>query len=89
MVGPDLYVGGYKLGAVSDTGDDYIARWDGTAWHALGDGVNFIVEAISAAGTDIYIGGLFTDAGGNACADYIARWDTTIHQVFLPLAVRK
>ena len=58
-----------------------IARWDGTAWHPLGNGVgggtNPVVLAL-AFGPDgsLYAGGDFSTAGGSA-ANSIASWDGT------------
>lgn len=64
---------------------DYVARWDGTDWSALGDNgsgdgaLNNSVYALAVSGTDLYVGGQFTDASNhgveNPAADYIARWD--------------
>ena len=77
-VGPDgsLYAGGsfWTAGGVTV---NYIARWDGTAWHALGAGMDTAVSALAVApdGT-LYAGGYFTTAGGVA-AHRIARWDGT------------
>jgi hypothetical protein len=77
--GTDVYVGGDFTNAGGVTGANYIARWDGAQWHAVG-GANAIsapVNAIAISGTDVYVGGDFTDAGGNSNADRIARWDGT------------
>ncbi len=68
-------MGGDFTDAGGDANADYIARWDGAAWHALGSGLNDTVYAIAVAGSNVYVGGSFTDAGGDANADHIARWD--------------
>ncbi len=53
----------------------YVARWDGSAWHALGAGVNGNVVALATDGNgNLYAGGTFTQAGG-APARHVARWD--------------
>ncbi len=75
--GSDVYVGGLFLDAGGNPNADRIARWDGTAWNALGTGVNNVVRTIAVSGSDVYVGGFFTDAGGNPNADRIARWDGT------------
>ena len=42
------------------TGTHRIARWDGSAWSALGDGLNNSVQAITVEGSSVYAGGWFT-----------------------------
>jgi len=54
---------------------NYIAKWNGTSWSALGSGMNSTVQALISIGTDLYAGGQFTTAGG-VSVNYIARWDT-------------
>jgi hypothetical protein len=74
--GNDLYVGGnfFNAGGIEDA--DHIARWDGTAWHALGKPPEFgAVHAIAKFGNDLYIGGDFTRTGDDPNARFIARWD--------------
>ena len=56
---------------------NYIARWDGTNWQAMGSGLNDVVWVIAVEWPDVYVGGNFTNAGGNPNADHIARWDGT------------
>ncbi|MFZ5879309.1 MAG: choice-of-anchor Q domain-containing protein [Chloroflexota bacterium] len=74
--GTDVYVGGNFTDAGGDVNADYIAKWDGSAWSALGGTpLNNSVYAIALSGTDVYVGGVFTDAGGDANADKIAKWD--------------
>ncbi len=36
---------------------NYIAKWDGSAWSALGSGTNNIVKALAVSGGDLYAGG--------------------------------
>lgn len=69
----DLYVGGV-FNACGDAPAEAIARWDGTAWHGLGAGLDSEVLSIAFAGTDVYAGGIFTHAGVTP-ANGIARWD--------------
>jgi hypothetical protein len=77
-VGADgtLYAGG-RFTEAGGAPADYIARWDGTSWSALGSGMNDTVLAL-AVGPDgtLYAGGLFTTAGG-VPIPYVARWDGT------------
>ncbi len=81
--GARLAVDGTDLVAVGDftvasggTGDR-IARWNGTAWSALGTGLNGIAGTIVAAGGDVLVGGGFTTAGCNS-SPYFARWRQTV-----------
>jgi hypothetical protein len=79
--GNEIYVGGdfYSIGGVPALG---IARWDGTKWSPLGDGVQGCsgfecesgVRAITIVGNDIYVGGTFTKAG-DVITNGIAKWN--------------
>ncbi|MCC7165748.1 MAG: hypothetical protein IT331_24840, partial [Anaerolineae bacterium] len=87
--GTDLYVGGWfsnvKNGITSLTAADYVAKWDGTNWSALGDdgssggSLNGALSALAVSGTDLYVGGWFTNVnnGGSllTAADFVAKWD--------------
>src|SRR5207302_484139 len=53
---------------------NYVAKWDGTSWSALGSGMNDAVHALAVSGSDLYVGGFFRTAGGGA-ANYIAKWN--------------
>ncbi|MEZ7891553.1 MAG: hypothetical protein QMC67_07385, partial [Candidatus Wallbacteria bacterium] len=54
-----------------------IAKWDGSNWSALGDGIDGMVYALAFDGSgNLYAGGAFTEAGGIA-AKYIAKWNGT------------
>lgn len=56
---------------------DRIARWNGTAWSALGTGLNASANSVTPAGGDIFVGGAFTTAGCNA-SPYFARYRKTV-----------
>jgi len=83
--GSDLYAGGYfydvRNGSSTLASGDYIVKWDGTNWSALGsngtnDGaITDAVKAIAVRGIEVYIGGDFINAGGIPEADYIAKWN--------------
>ena len=70
-----LYAGGQftKAGVVPA---NYIAKWDDSAWSALGpDMMDGQVNALAVASDDtLYAGGNFATAG-EAAAHYIAKWD--------------
>jgi hypothetical protein len=73
--GSYLYVGGCFTNA-GGVPANYIARWNGTSWSALGAGMNNNVYALAISGGTVYAGGCFTNAGGSP-ANYIAKWDGT------------
>jgi hypothetical protein len=74
----NLYVGGEFTYAGGDW-TNHIARWNGSNWSPLGDGVdgeewpNVQALVVDNEG-NLYAGGSFTSAGGNP-ANYVARWD--------------
>ena len=73
--GDDLYVGGefFHAGDIEDA--NLIARWDGEAWHALGEGPYVgIVEAMVIYNGELYIGGAFAFKDQSSGAR-VARWD--------------
>jgi hypothetical protein len=51
-----------------------VARWDGSRWSALGDGMDDRVSALGVWSGELIAGGYFTEAGGEPAAS-IARWD--------------
>ena len=56
-----------------------IARWDGSQWHALGNGVfnggpSLSVNAVAVLSNNVYVAGVFRSASG-VNATNIARWD--------------
>jgi hypothetical protein len=71
-----------NLGGVQVTANK-LARWDGSAWTALGsnggNGVSGEVRALLLSGNDLYVGGYFGQANVGASpqvsASRIARWD--------------
>jgi trimeric autotransporter adhesin len=79
--GSTLYAGGdfTKAGSVSA---NYIAKWNGSAWSALGSGISGsgndgggpVVYALAMLGTNLYAGGEFSSAGGLS-ASSIAKWN--------------
>ena len=71
----NLYVGG-DFTFIGDVPANRIAKWDGTAWSAVGPGMNSSVNALAVSGTNLYAGGNFGWAGG-VLVNYIAKWDGT------------
>ncbi|MFH0982498.1 MAG: hypothetical protein V2A79_13310, partial [Planctomycetota bacterium] len=74
--GPALYAGGWFTTA-GGVPANYIAKWNGTQWSALGSGMDNAVFALTVfddgTGPALYAGGGFTTAGG-IVSGYIARW---------------
>jgi hypothetical protein len=74
--GTDLYAGG-TFTTAGGLPANRIAKWNGSAWSALGAGIGpagFTVYALTVSGTDLYAGGDFTTAGG-VPAIHIAKWN--------------
>jgi len=75
--GPGLYAGG-GFGKAGETAANNIARWDGSAWSALGNGTNDKVRSLAVfddgSRAVVYAGGEFTMAGDLSAAR-IAQWD--------------
>jgi len=77
--GSDLYAGG-RFTTAGGTPANYIAKWDGSSWSALGSGMGRQgmggpsprVNALAVSGGDLYAGGDFTTAGGKVSA-YLAK----------------
>lgn len=72
----------YAAGTFTTAGGvnaERIAKWNGTTWSALGDGMDNPVfgltstQSISSIGPALYAGGSFLNAGGLS-TKYIARW---------------
>jgi hypothetical protein len=76
LLGAELYVGGWFTLAGGQPAN-YVARWNGNAWSALGsgegNGVSWSVNVLAVFANVLYVGGLFTEAGGQA-ANGLARW---------------
>lgn len=75
--GPALYAAG-AFKTAGGVNVERIAKWDGSAWSALGAGLNGEARAVCAyddgGGVDLYVGGDFVTAGG-VTVNRIARWD--------------
>jgi len=70
-----LYAGG-RLASLGGTAVAGVARWDGSAWSPLGDGVDGVVRALHMLNGKLYVAGDFQMAGGIAARN-IAVWDGT------------
>jgi hypothetical protein len=83
--GTNVYVGTDSLNIAGIPQADHVARWNGTAWSALGastsgkDGwipASATVDALTASGSRVFVGGTFTNANGNPLADNVAEFDS-------------
>jgi trimeric autotransporter adhesin len=80
---PALFVGG-NFTTAGGVGANYIAKWDGSSWSALGSGMDSWVRSMAVFDDDgagphapaLYAGGFFQSAGG-VPASCVARWDGT------------
>ncbi len=79
--GTALYAAG-TFASAGFTPANNIAKWDGTAWSALGAGVNLSAYSMavfddgSGSAPALYVGGNFSAAGGSP-ASRVAKWDGT------------
>lgn len=71
---------------------NHIAKWDGTSWGRLGEGLDSVPFAIAASGSEVYVGGAFQElCGNNTCdsgntrANGIAKW-SSLAQTWSPIA---
>jgi len=98
--GSDVYVGGAftqicgnYLCSVGNTTANRVAKWNGSAWSALGNGVDNYVLALAVSGSDVYVVGNFTQICGNAACNsgnsamnHVAKYGSS--NLFLPLIMR-
>ncbi len=73
---PFLYVGGSFFTAGNAIPVNYVARWNGSSWAALGNGfTTSTVRTLLVSGSLVYAGGSFS-ATGITPVNRIAVWDT-------------
>src|SRR5206468_4761754 len=64
--GSDLYLAGYYFSTADFSTVNYIAKWNGSSWSAVGsDLYDYSMSALAVSGSDLYVGG---DSG-------IAKWN--------------
>ncbi len=77
----ELYAGG-DIYSINGEPAYNVARWDGSAWHNLGSGLDGLVTRLHGFDDGLYATGYFNNAGGQL-AHGLARWDgTQWHSVF-------
>jgi len=70
----NLYIGG-SFTTVGGISANYVAKWDGLSWSALGSGMNTKVNKLTLDSKgQLYAGGDFTIAGG-ITANHVAMWN--------------
>ena len=70
--GPGLYAGGEFADAGGQPTAN-IARWNGSSWSGVGDGVDGAVHTMAVLDSSLYVGGWFTTAGGIS-SPFLAKW---------------
>jgi trimeric autotransporter adhesin len=85
-VGTDVYVGTDANDVAGIPQADHVARWNGSAWFALGAGSGGAngwlptatsIHALTAVGSNLFVTGTFENANGDARADNVAFFDGT------------
>lgn len=72
IVGTDVYIGGdFKM---PNLGINYVARWDGTQFYPLADGLDGKVRTLASDGSNLYAGGDFTKSG-DLLLNYVGKYD--------------
>jgi hypothetical protein len=71
-----LYAGG-NFTTAGGNAANYVARWDGTSWSALGSGMGRLVNCVDSAdlgdGPELFAGGMFGSAPDSGDS-FLARW---------------
>ena len=72
----NVYVGG-QFTTAGGVSANRIAKWNGTAWSALGTGLDNFAQVVAIdSNNNVYVGGGFTTAGG-VFVLYLEKWNTT------------
>ena len=71
--GTDLYAGGYFTFLGNGTSANYLAKWNGTNWSAVGNGSSDVINTLKVSTTEgtMYLGGAFTTLNSSVSANYI------------------
>jgi hypothetical protein len=85
-VGTDAYVGTDAVDVDGIAQADHVARWNGSAWSAVGAGSGggngwfptiASIEDLTSDGSNLFVTGLFQNANGDPRADNVAFFDGT------------
>lgn len=77
LIGTDLYAGGSFASTMSGINAKYIAKWNGSAWSAIGSGAPYGVYSLAVGGSDLYVGGYSATGLG-----YIGKWNGSAWSTF-------
>ena len=70
----ELYAGG-AFNSINGVAVSHIAKWNGSAWSALGIGIlGGSVGDMASYNNELYVSGSFTSSAGNP-SDYITKWN--------------
>jgi hypothetical protein len=73
VLGSNVFAGGYFTRA-GDADARFIAKWDGAAWSALGEGSLEYVNALTILNNELYAPRAFTNASGTMI-NGVSKWD--------------
>lgn len=76
VMGGDVFIGG-TFTAVDGVVASRVAKWNGSAWSALGSGASGTVNAMAVLGSELFIGGTFSSVGGVSLTSRLAKWNGT------------
>lgn len=81
VLGSSLYVGG-RFEEAGSTIVNCVAKWNGSTWSALENGVSTdgttpVIEDVAILDGDVVVGGIFENAG-NIQANHLANWEPAI-----------
>jgi hypothetical protein len=75
----ELYAGGMFTATGSGTPANHVAKWNGTQWLPVGEGLNDTIYTlcVDSLQNKLYAGGAFTQTGLGQPAKHIAEWNGT------------
>ena len=76
--GTNVYVGSDSLNIGGVAAADHVAKWNGSAWSAMGSSyfsTTTFIYALAVSGPFVFAGGSFQNESGDPLADQIVYWD--------------
>ena len=73
----EVYAGGNFATSIGGAAVPYLAKWNGSAWSALGTAPNGSISYMCRVGTDLWVAGGFSAIGGLIAPNtyYVAKWN--------------